>query len=248
MFDYKVKYKFNQTIPYSVELSSQSQLTIALFIFTSTFSFTTNFLNILVFLNSKMKNSSFSYLLSMSFSNFLYSLFVCYGSILFCDECFINYVYFSQLYRIIIFYYACNFLLFFSIVINLTVSIQHYLIFKNKNYFEKINNKWIIIGVLIFSMVYNLNYLFTHGIQKELNYLKNQTSNSSIIQIQYSNFLNQFGIDSSYLMTSQSFIQIIINVVFLSLINLANLNEFNKRYQQRLKLKYREQSSKYLSN
>ena len=55
MFDYKVKYKFNQTIPYSVELSSQSQLTIALFIFTSTFSITTNFLNILVFLNSKMK-------------------------------------------------------------------------------------------------------------------------------------------------------------------------------------------------
>lgn len=231
------KIVYNETIPYSDNLTSTSKLAIATFSICSGFSSITNLLNTLVLFNSKMKDVSFTYMLAISISNLLFSIFVSFGSALFCNECHLNYVYQSQLYRILVFYVTINALNLFSVLCDVTISLHRYFILKNMKFFSDKSIKWLFLAFTIFSLICELNILFSYDILKKI---YSSSKNSTIVYaISYSSSVNVFGKETTYFTITEAAIKVFFNIILLSFLNFVNLYEFQKRYNKKIKFKYK---------
>ena len=79
------------------------------------FGFLNNLINIIVFLNSKMKDISFKYLLAISISDLLYLFSLSYLFISQCVDCPLHNTYFTHLYDFILFHYFAPSLAIFCI-------------------------------------------------------------------------------------------------------------------------------------
>ena len=166
--------------------------------------------------------------------------------VLFCEDCSLNKTYGSQLYRIFIYYYLTSSLAIFSHFCEVFVSLHRYFILKNIKYLEIISFKFIIIILVFLSLVIYLPELFSYKIQLVETYL-NETI---LIDLEYKTIDTSFGISKfcNILLTVISLFRIFISTILLSLINIGNVYQFNKRYKKRIIVKFKQKtaSSKHL--
>ena len=103
------------------------------------FGFLNNLINIIVFLNSKMKDISFKYLLAISISDLLYLLLLSYSFIVQCNDCPLHNTYFTQFYDFIIFHYIATCLAIFSILTEIILSLIRHSVLINEKYLQSFN-------------------------------------------------------------------------------------------------------------
>ena len=113
------------------------------------FGFITNLINIIIFLNSKMKDISFKYLLAISFSDLLYLFSLSYLFISQCVDCPLHNTYFTHLYDFIFFHYFAPCLAIFCIFTEIILSLILYSVLKNKTYLQSLNF-YLVIGFTLF--------------------------------------------------------------------------------------------------
>ncbi len=214
------------------------------------FGMITNGLNILVFLNTKMKDISFKYMLAISLSNFIYDFILVYAYFIYCDNCYLFYSYNTQVYKIIVNNYLANSLAIFSSFVEIYLSIQRYYILKNiKSIFQTESYKLVLFFILIISLVYYIPALFCYDIKAKQTYyyINNNNNNFSTInyQIEYSTLLNSFGTSfvGKFVTITLVLIRILLCSVILTLINITNALEFRRRFYCRAVYKLKRAKS-----
>lgn len=169
-----------------------------------------------------------------------------YSMVLYCENCSLNKTYGSQFYRIFINYYLTRSLAIFSHFCEVFVSLHRYFILKNIHYLMNIPYKIIVFIVAIVSLLIYLPELFSYNIQLVETYL-NETI---LFNSKYKTIETSFGKSKfcKITLTVISLFRAFISTILLSLINIGNVYQFNKRYKKRiiLKLKYKPASSKHL--
>jgi len=199
------------------------------------FGFITNLINIIIFLNSKMKDISFKYLLAISISDLLYLFSLSYLFISQCVDCPLHNTYFTHLYDFIFFHYFAPCLAIFCIFTEIILSLILYSVLKNKTYLQSLNF-YLVIGFTLFvSFIYYLPLLFFKNISS-INKSNNDT-NKTII-----NYNNEYTeVDTSLgsslygqvLPIILQSIRIFLVIFVLTGINILNAIEFKKRYSSR---------------
>lgn len=149
----------------------------------------TNGLNILVFLNPKMKDPSFKFMLAISIANFLYNSLLSYGFIIYCDECKLNKNFGTQVFKILINNYTASCLTVFVTLVEIYLSIQRYFILINKRYLQNLTIQSVMLTILAISLVYNVPVLFCYDILS----LKTFDSNLVLVSSLFSTKLSKFG-------------------------------------------------------
>jgi hypothetical protein len=203
------------------------------------FGFFTNLINIIVFLNPKMKDISFKYLLSTSVSDLFYLFLLSYSFIVQCSDCPLHNTYFTQFYDFVIFHYINASLAIFCIFTDIVLSLLRYSILKNKFFFLQSLKYYKVIGFLfLLSFIYYSPLLFFKKIIQNNNQNQNNYSNETLISkdyIEYSEVNNSIG-SSIYGQITPIILQsirIILAMFVLTGINIINVIEFRKRYSNR---------------
>jgi hypothetical protein len=211
------------------------------------FGFFTNLINIIVFLNPKMKDISFKYLLATSVSDLFYLFLLSYSFIVQCSDCPLHNTYFTQFYDFVIFHYINASLAIFCIFTDIVLSLLRYSILKNKYYFIQSLKHYKLIGFLfLLSFIYYSPLLFFKKIiqnnnnnnnsnSNQNNYSNNETLLISKDYIEYSEVNNSIG-SSIYGQITPIILQsirIILAMFVLTGINMLNVIEFRKRYSNR---------------
>ena len=125
-----------------------------------------NGLNIAVFLNSKMQDVSFRYMLAISVSDLIYLVLCSYVSFLSCTDCSFTNNYATAFYSIVIDDYLTSCLGIFALFLDITLSLQRFFILKNKPFCNKLSYKTIIFVLLIIAFLYYMPVLFFKDIVK----------------------------------------------------------------------------------
>lgn len=205
-----------------------------------------NILNIAVFLNPKMKDPTFKYMLAISISNFFYAALLCYGFIIYCDECELNKSYGTQVFKIIANNYVSSSLAIFSNLVEIYLSMQRYFILTNKNSLQNISYKLVLLIIFLISSLYYINVLFCYDIIKyEFVY------QDRVLVTSYSTALSDYSRSDFGKIITVAFVmfRIILSTVVLLTINIINLYHFRKRFKQkrqtRLKLKPAAKKGKF---
>ncbi len=203
------------------------------------FGFFTNLINIIVFLNPKMKDISFKYLLATSVSDLFYLFLLSYSFIVQCADCPLHNTYFTQFYDFVIFHYINASLAIFCIFTDIVLSLLRYSILKNKFFFLQSLKYYKVIGFLfLLSFIYYSPLLFFKKIIQNNNQNQNNYSNETLISkdyIEYSEVNNSIG-SSIYGQITPIILQsirIILAMFVLTGINIINVIEFRKRYSNR---------------
>lgn len=194
---------------------------------------TFNSLNITVFLNPKMKDPTFKYMLAMSISNLFYNGFLSYGIALYCSECSISKTYGTQVFVIFIDHYLTSCLAIFSNLVEIILSLQRYFILTNNIYSKNISYRWAISIIAFISFVFYLPSLFSDKIAETVYFNNNNTT------IYYTVVPSEFGKSTTavHIGIAWSVIRIILSSIILSSINILNVIEFRKLYKKRIKLR-----------
>lgn len=204
----------------------------------------TNGLNIAVFMNAKMKDPTFKYMLAISISNFLYTGLLSYGYIVYCEDCSLNRSYGTQVFKIIINNYLSSSLAIFSNLVEIYLSIQRYFILTNKNNLQSISYNLVIIIIFIVSSLYYINVLFCYDI-----IAYEYVYDNKILLKSYSTALSDYSRSYSGKIITVSFvmIRIILSTVVLPSINALNLYLFRKIFKKKIesKIKFNTKSSIY---
>lgn len=227
------------------DLISKIYVPISLIPIVCSFSVITNLLNIAVFLHPKMKDATFKYMLMISVSNCLYAGLLSYGYVIYCNDCSLNSTYGTLLFKILVEYFFTSCLAMFSILVEIVISIHRYCILKNNGMFHSQTSlRWIAICLFVFSILFYLPVVFTYEV-KSIEIVRN----SSLIT--YTKVKTEFGRTSigQSLPIIQSLVRIFLSTIVLSIVNIANIIEFRKRFKKKLELKLKklvaeEQSSK----
>lgn len=218
--------------------SSQNLLPVIIIPCVCLFGLIANGLNIAVFLNPKMKDPTFKYMLAISISNFFYTGFLSYGFFIYCDTCSLNKSYGTQVFKILINNYLSSSLAIFSNLNEIYLSIQRFFILTNKTLLQSISYKLVLLIIFIIASLYYINVLFCYDIVAyEFIY------DNTIVFTSYSTALSDYSrSDFGKIMTvTFVFFRIILSTVVLLTINTINLYHFRKRFRKkrenRVKLK-----------
>ena len=186
-----------------------------------------NILNVCVFMNSKMKDISFSYLLAISISDVIYLACNAYLFVTYCNDCSINKTYLTQIYFLYFHEFMSRSMAIFNILTDICLSIQRYLILINKtdSILNNKNYKFVILGLLIFSFLYYLPLTFFKSINKINTNSTNTSSN------QYSLDLNYIGksLIGQIILISISILRSFLGSIVLTIIIILSIYEFKKR-------------------
>ena len=200
------------------------------------FGILTNLLNILVFLNAKMKDISFKYLLVTSISDLFYLVILSYSFIDLCTDCPLNNTYFTKFYDIFLFHYVAASLAIFCILTEIFLSLIRLSVLKKNNYLLSINYFKILAFLFLISFIfYSPLTLFKQIIPIIIN--KNNSNNSTNDYIEYTEVKTQLGSSSFGTITTivlQS-IRMILAMIILTSINIMIVIEYRKRYSNRFK-------------
>ena len=198
------------------------------------FGFITNLTNIAVFLNPKMKDVSFKYLLAISISDFLYVCLLSYSYIEICTECPFYNLYSTQFYLFYIKQYLTSCLAIFCILTDITLSLLRYLVLKNKTYLKSVNYFKIIGFIILISLIYYTPLLFFKNIIS-INQSMNSTTEviDAYILKRNSLGLSLYGTVTPIILQT---IRIILAMIFLFGINIMNVIEFRKRFSNRIRI------------
>lgn len=191
------------------------------------FGMLTNTINIWIFLNPKLKDTSYKYMLVNSITNVIYALTSFISIFLVnCSNCPAAESYEAAIYSIGFFYYLANCLQLFKVTLEVTLSFYTYSILWSIKWFLRISFKFIVLILFIFSMVIYIEIIFSYKITQSIK------SNDSIT---YSAILNSFGNSNTgkTLSISAFFIRIFLAVLVLRIINLLSVIKFRKRYKSR---------------
>ena len=191
----------------------------------------TNSLNVTVFINPKMKDTSFKYLLCISISEVFYAGISTFIFVTFCDHCQINKSYSVQVYII---YQAliARTLALFCIFCDVVLSIERYMILKNKKFLKPHWHKYVIFSLLVISFLF---YFPLHFSKEIIPIYNNNTTNMTLIDNSYKLVSTEFGksIIGKILLINASVFRLFFGSILLTIINVMNLYEFKKRYQNR---------------
>lgn len=188
----------------------------------------TNGLNIAVFMNHRMKNSTFKYMFVISINDFIYLTLCSILSIDFCNNCSVKYTYVYSFYLLYIDDYLTSCLAIYCILIEIVISYQRYSIITNKKYKETISFKLLLFVLLIIALLFYFPMIFLKEIKKCQNgfqlIYKNKSSEIVYIVI--------------------SFARIFLGVLVLSAINILNGIKFSKMYHNKLLVKNERRTTK----
>lgn len=186
-----------------------------------------NILNIIVFLNAKMKDISFRYMLVISLSDVVYLASNAYVFVTFCDECSINKSYLTQIYILYFHEYVSRSMAIFNILVEIALSVQRYLILINKTNSILNNNhyKMVVLGLLFFSFLFYLPLTFF----KSINSINTNNSNETFDQ-QFKLEYNQIGESTAGKLTLViiSIIRLVLGSVVLTIINIISVYTLKK--------------------
>ena len=200
------------------------------------FGVVTNSINTAVFLHPKMKDPTFKYLLASSISDLIYLGISLGGFDFLCDLCLIRRSYFELLYFYIVIEFIIRVLAIFSILIEIFLSIQRYMILKNKPYLKEKTHKWLLLGLLMASFIYYTPLLvFKQIVPFKYN---NQTTNSTTVSRQEYNLeYNELGLSRIGMVIPivLQMIRFFLGSIVNSAINLFVTFEFRKRYATKKK-------------
>lgn len=192
------------------------------------FGMITNIINVIVLNKIKTKNNLFKYMLVMSGSDLLYQFLAMFCFIEFCTDCSLNKSYLTQLFIISIDDYLTSCLAFFRILLEISISIERYLVVLNKKCFIKFSFNSVIVISMSISLLYYLPVIFV----KEITQLKelNETENS--FNGEYSLQKNNFGstIFGKLIPIILTSIRLFSGTFLLIGINLFIMRECNKRF------------------
>jgi hypothetical protein len=181
----------------------------------------TNGLNTAVFLNSKMKNTTFKFMLAISINDFFYLLFDVCIAINYCKNC--SSIKNSYVYNLFLLYiedYLTSCMAIFSILANIILSLHRFCIITNKKYWIWTKHKWIIFSILIISILYYLPVIFFK-----------KKSNENIHNFIYNDET------SEYIHLALHVFRIFLNVFVLSILNIVNVVQYKKMNSNKLLIK-----------
>ncbi len=181
----------------------------------------TNGLNTAVFLNSKMKNTTFKFMLAISINDFFYLLFNVFTTFVFCKDC--SSITESYIFNLLLLYiddYLTSCMAIFSILTNIILSLHQFCIITNKKYWIWKKHKWIIFLTLIVSTLYYLPVIF----------LKKK-SNGNIHNFIYNDET------SEYINLALLVFRLFLNVIVSSILNIVNVIKYKKMNSNKLLIK-----------
>lgn len=185
----------------------------------------TNGINISVFLNPKLKETSYRFMLAKSVANFLY-LAISFANefLVYCSTCEISSTYFANLYAITMYVYSIGTLSIYRAFIENMILLHTYCILTNKNWTKKIPSWLIILGLTVIACAYNIPKLFNYSI--------NQIPGQDVWYVS----MTSFGISATNktLTIAQTIFKIFLTSVTLPLINILNMIMFRRRFKNRI--------------
>jgi hypothetical protein len=194
------------------------------------FSIITNLINIFVFVNPKLNNPIYSYMLTISTTNFIYMSLCLLGVIIStCTSCQLNTTYFGSFYTIASTFYFTSSLALFRILVEVCVSLSTYCTLKNFTWMNRVSYKLILPCLFIFSLI-------AYG-QQPFSY---EIVNTNINDMTFTTKTSWFGntVMGKMWAIIQASTRIFLIVCVLSLLNSLNLYEFYKRFKGRKQSKY----------
>ena len=150
----------------------------------------TNIFNALVFLNPRMKDPSFKYMLAISISEIVYLSSNSFLFVTYCEnDCPINSFYSTQIYSLFIHEYVSRSMAIYNILVDIFLSIQRFMILKNKPHLDAKSHNWLLIILLLIAFLYYLPITFF----KTINPIYNNSSNITKLNQEYKLELNDIG-------------------------------------------------------
>ena len=154
------------------------QLAIVIIPLISSLGVITNLVNIMVFLNPKLKDQSFYYLLAYSCNDFVYLCISTINFYSFCDNiCSLNDTLAYQVIKLFLISYFTSCLAICSILIEIFISFQRFFIFINKLMSKNISYKKVLTAIYLISFIYYSSMII----------LKNIVTNKSETKATFSN-------------------------------------------------------------
>ena len=195
----------------------------------------TNAISASVFSSPKMKDVSFKYLLAISISDMFYLGINSYWFSYYCEQFSLNKTYSANVYKLYLREYLGRCFAIFSVITEVLLSLERYMVLLNKSYLKEKTHKSLIVACLALSFVYYSPLLALRKIAlvNDSVYSVNKTVvNSTTLSPSYR--LVGSGIASQ---TTRKVIPIVlicfryflVTIVF-PCINILNVYEFRKRY------------------
>lgn len=213
------------------------EVTLCTLCFLGTF---TSILNIIIFLNKKLKDQTYNYMLVISMVDFAYITIIGFeitfkcGS--FCDI--LKNSYATQVYTLWFADYLTSCLAIMNILIELFVSIQRLFIILNKKFLQNVSFRIVLILISLVSIVYYIPVLFVRKIAHD--------PSLNIFKIVFT----EFG-DSNFgksVPSVLSMIRLFFVLVCLSIVNFITFIEFKKHFSKKKKLKFNKTKSSKINN
>ena len=186
----------------------------------------TNLVNISVFLNAKLRDTSYRLMMCKSIANLIYLSISIESEILnACYNCSFSYDYFTNFNMIVVAIFGLSSLAVFRILIDLALSVYTLCILVNRPWPGKHTYLFVLLCLLVFSLLYNSHKLFMFTVIQ-------LTYKPGYYFFAYTDFgrseLNQI------LLVGLTFVRIFISIVCVTAVNLVNVLKFNKRFKSRV--------------
>ena len=190
----------------------------------------TNVLNVIVFLNPKLEDPTFKYMLATSLNDILYLVLTSWNIFKYCSECPLYSSFITQVYLIYLNDYFTSSLALFNILVDIVISFQRYMILINKSYCLNLSYKWILFILMAISLTYYFPLLFFKDILIISNTTMSNTSDEFVVK--YAATKNKLGVSDvgRILPIVMTVGRIFLGVGVLTVINVLNAYEFRKRF------------------
>ena len=186
------------------------------------FSLVTNSLNVIVFLNAKLTDTSYNFMLAKSIANIIYVIFSLLAEVLtYCNRCHSAHTYFAVVYTNIVSFYLMSCLAMFRILLQLTVSTYTFCILSKRGWQTRHVYIWLLVALGLISAVFYIQKPFMYSIAeaRENVYFISPTHFSRLPAIK---FVSIF----------QTFFRFFLVGVLLTFINVFNVIKFRRRFKR----------------
>lgn len=181
-----------------------------------------NLVNIIVFMNSRLQDVAYKYMLATSATNFVFlSIHFAIVFLNSCIHCPSSESYTAAILSILLGFYLQNCMAVLRLFFEIMISLRIYFILLNKS-FERVSYKIILLLLAILSLVYYIQQPFSYTIA----YSK-KWDNTISYSVKATSFGNSAA--AKWLMVSQFSVRIFLTMIVLCLINILSVIEFRRR-------------------
>lgn len=205
------------------------------------FGLVTNLFNILIFFKLKDQDKSFKYMLIISINDFLHLALNVYAFTFYCNNFYLNQTYSAQIFRLFIKDYLVKCSAVFTILIDIFLSLERYMVLLNKKYLTRNSHHNILLIILLFiSLLYYFPVLFLVDI-KPIETMNSTNQNFEGYTLKNNHFGSLYGEMIQIFLTS---FRTFLFMIVISAFNLMNAYEL----RQRFKVKKNSNTNKELSS